>query len=64
VRGRASTDKRDRECQRQRGRAHGPSGSSARGETDGYRGPRGSEPFDQDRTGEIRSGMMSGCEWY
>jgi hypothetical protein len=24
--------------------------SSARGETDGYRGPRGSESFDQDRT--------------
>lgn len=27
-------------------------------------GLRGSEPFDQDRTGEIRPGMMSGCEWH
>jgi hypothetical protein len=36
---------------------------SARGETDGYRGPRGSEPFDRDHTGEIRRGRMSGCGW-
>jgi hypothetical protein len=49
------------------------------GETDGCRGPRGSEPFDQDwteggqrgsepfdqdQTGTIRPGMMSGCEWH
>jgi hypothetical protein len=26
-------------------------------------GLRGSEPFDQDRTGEIRPGRMSGCGW-
>jgi hypothetical protein len=31
--------------------------ANARGETDGYRGPRGSEPFDQDRTeGGVRGG--------
>jgi hypothetical protein len=44
-----------------------------RRETDDCRGPRGfervrggpsgSEPFDQDRTGEIRPGRMSGCGW-
>jgi hypothetical protein len=26
-------------------------------------GPRGSEPFNQDRTGEIRPGRMSDCGW-
>jgi hypothetical protein len=26
-------------------------------------GPKGSEPFDQDWTGRIRSGRMSGCGW-
>jgi hypothetical protein len=29
------------------------------GETDGCRGPRGSEPFDQDRTEGIRSGKQT-----
>jgi hypothetical protein len=28
------------------------------------RGPRRSKPFDQDRTGKIRPGMMSDCEWH
>jgi hypothetical protein len=52
----------------------GQGGFSASGETNGYRGPRGSEPFDQDRTGgggseplnqdrtgEIIPGRISGC---
>jgi hypothetical protein len=29
-------------------------GLAPEGETDGYRGPRGSEPFDQDRTGGLK----------
>jgi hypothetical protein len=39
---------------RSRSDGGGPRGSKGR--------PRGSEPFDQDRTGEIRPGMMSGYE--
>jgi hypothetical protein len=35
-----------------------------RGGSEGVQGgPRWSEPFDQDRTGEIRPGRMSGCGW-
>jgi hypothetical protein len=48
----------DRECQRQRGRERiDRAGSNARGETDGYRGSRESEPFDRDRTGRGPKGF-------
>jgi hypothetical protein len=41
----------------------GPSRSIKIGRGEVRGGPRGSEPFDQDRTGEIRPGRMSGYGW-
>jgi hypothetical protein len=51
--------------QRGNGRLQGSEGvRTVRSRSDGGRDPRGSEPFDQDRTGEIRQGKQTCAKRY